>query len=297
MLSLVVVGPNKRKLEIECESNTTFGHVKERVEATWGVPQNKQRLLCNGKERKNGRETLAAAGVKQNTKLMLMLVPGYSMPASSPDTEATVTESSAPSDKALDAPSAVEVQGDLPLPEGVSAALVPGLVHIKQSHNRFHIQVPQGLASATFGELAKHVSTSFLPGTLARDLRFLAKGKSVRDEDALGLEGANEVTVMLLFRGGFHDNADSLVWLRDSTVELEEAINNLNVLENCIKANFFNEETVLKLQKVGGTIATLKQSVDCIKWRDTSLSQLEQFRTAVEEASMKVQSLSKSMHL
>lgn len=84
MLHLTVTAPGGKKAEIDCAETSSFGDVKVRLTEILGVPVEKQRLLCAGKERKDNNEKLAAAGVTAKSKLMLMLVPGYKMPESAP---------------------------------------------------------------------------------------------------------------------------------------------------------------------------------------------------------------------
>merc|ERR1719387_1405970 len=147
--------------------------------------------------------------------------------------------------------------GDPPTPAG--------MVHVRQGRNRYHVRVPQGLGNATFGELADYLARTFLQGVPASELRFIARGKTPAEGDALGPAGCGDASVMLLFREGFHTNADSAVWLRESKAELQEAEQEIARLAKRIEANFSNEDTSLKLAEVGGVVATLRQSVDSVR--------------------------------
>merc|ERR1712039_176422 len=147
--------------------------------------------MGNGKERKDDKETLAAAKVKTKAKLMLMLVPGYSMPAAP----------AAPEEAAAEVPTTVQeppaqpmdVEGELPAP---SDAAAPGYgsassatFHIRHGKSKYHIRIPQGLQTATFKDLATYLSTAFFEGVPVAEFRFVVKGKTPGLGDALGAEG------------------------------------------------------------------------------------------------------------
>ncbi|CAK0871612.1 unnamed protein product [Prorocentrum cordatum] len=300
MLKLVVTAPGKLKAELECSPDATFGDVKRQLQEKLGVPTDKQRLLCNGRERKDAGETLTGAGVGAKSKLMLMLAPGYTMPAAPPAAEDAAAPAGAAGAQAEQPTAPKEAEGELPWPggatagEGVSAA---GTVHVRRGRDRYHVRVPQGLAQATFGQLAEYLAGAFLGGVPASELRFLAGGRTPGASDALGAPGAAEAQVMLLFREGFHTNADSAIWLRDSRAELKEAEEVLERLGKRIEANFSNEETALKLAEVGGVVATLRQSVDSVRVFESSVAELQQFREQVIAAEAKAEALRKSMRL
>jgi len=257
MLKLVVTAPGGRKAELECEPSATFGDVKVRIEKTLGVPLDKQKLLCNGKERKNAAETLASAGVTGKSKLMLMLTPGYQMPPAPTAVASSSEEPAAAVDVVEDEgeAEALDLDGELPLPTGaVRLSDGAGVVHVRQGKNRYHVKVPHGLGTATFGELADYLVASLLfpPGLPSAELRLIAKGKTASRSDTLATDATREASVMLLFREGFHLAAEGANWLRERSVELTEAEALLEKLGKRIEANFSNEETYVQLEQVAG---------------------------------------------
>mmetsp|Transcript_27460 Transcript_27460/g.50051 ORF Transcript_27460/g.50051 Transcript_27460/m.50051 type:complete len:300 (+) Transcript_27460:99-998(+) len=299
MLQLQVTAPGGRKAEVECEPSATFGDVKARIQTAFGVPQDKQRLFCNRKERKNAAETLASAGVTSKTKLMLMLAPGFEMPPE-PTTSAASTEASeAPA--AEDEGPPVDIDGELPLPAGAdaSAAGSSALVHVRQGRHRYHVRIPQGLAEATFGELADYLAASLLfpPGVPSGELRFITKGKTPARSDALGSADGKEITVMLLFREGFHLAAEGAAWLRERSTELSNAEAEIEKLAKRIEANFSDAETSVRLAEVGGLIEILKQSVDSVRVREVLLTEMASFRDRVHAAHDRLEVLRKGVRL
>mmetsp|Transcript_89101 Transcript_89101/g.288124 ORF Transcript_89101/g.288124 Transcript_89101/m.288124 type:complete len:300 (-) Transcript_89101:64-963(-) len=299
MLKFTVVAPDKRKVELECEPSSTFQQVKSMIEAQTSVPVDKQRLLCNGKERKNGAETLAAAGLKPNAKLMLMLAPGYTMPlAPGAPLAADADDAMAAAPAEEEAP-AVELSGELPLPSGAEPSASPGVVNVRQGRNRYHVRVPQGLAAATFGDLAAFLAGSLLPpGVPPSECRFICRGKSAEHADTLAVGAATDLSVMLMFREGFHLAAEGADWLRSYSVELTEAEAKIEKLAKRIEANFGDgAETSLRLAEVGGLVETLKQSVESVRVRETQLEEMRQFRDRVLAADARLEVLRKSIRI
>lgn len=299
MPQLTVALPDKRKIEVDLELSATFQQVKVQIERQAGVPPEKQRLLCGGKERKNGAETLEAAGVSGKTKLMVMLVPGYTMPpppAAAAEGEAgDVAAAEAGPEAASSEPAAVELDGELPVPESAAAQDKPGLVHVRQGANRFHVRVPHGLAAATFGELADYLSNQMLPrGIPASELRILCRGKTAEPDDVLDPKGSSELTVMLLFREGFHVAADGANWLKEYQAELAVAEAQIERLGKRVEANFTDAEMSLRLGELGGLVSTLKQSVDSVRVSEAKLPEMREFRDRVLAADERLETIRKS---
>eukprot|EP00930_Biecheleria_cincta_P099860 TRINITY_DN91472_c0_g1_i1.p1 TRINITY_DN91472_c0_g1~~TRINITY_DN91472_c0_g1_i1.p1 ORF type:complete len:301 (-),score=81.91 TRINITY_DN91472_c0_g1_i1:17-919(-) len=300
MLKLVVATPDKRKLELECEPSATFAEVKSKVEAATGVPPDKQRLLCNGRERKDAAETLSAAGVGAKSKLMLMLAPGYTMPpppgSSAPEREdkAEAAASDAPDD---DGGEPLDLQGELPCP-AENKAEVAGAVQVRQGRNRYRISVPQGLGQATFGQLADYLSSQMLPpGIPASECRIISKGKNVAREDVLGADAGKELSVMLMFREGFHVAVEGARWLEEKSAELAEAESAIERLAKRVEANFVDVETSMKLAEVGGVVETLTQSVDSVRVNATKLPQMRELRDRALKAAERLEGLRKRARL
>mmetsp|Transcript_61401 Transcript_61401/g.170249 ORF Transcript_61401/g.170249 Transcript_61401/m.170249 type:complete len:272 (+) Transcript_61401:122-937(+) len=271
MLRLVISAPNKQKVELECQPSDTFADVKVGVEKALGVPPDKQRLLCNGKERKDAKETLAAAGVTAKSKLMLMLAPG--------------------------APAPVDVEGTLPRPEGVTEG-EPGTVLVRQGPNRYRIRVPQGLAAASFCELAEYLSAELLPrGIPASELRLICRGRTVTPTDVLLPGGGSELSVILLFRENFHAAAEGAAWLRERSAELGEAEVQIAKLRKRIEANFSDAETSVQLAEVGALVETLRQSVESVRVSDAKLPEMQHFRDRVLAADAQLEKLRKGVRL
>lgn len=291
MLSLSIVAPNKQKVEFQCEAATTFGEVKAKVEASLGVPRDKQRLLCNGKERKDNSESLSTAGLSGKTKIMLMLVPGYTMPAA----DIQLDQVPAPMEEAPE--TAVDVEGELPAAdveasaeasteaseeaseEGTEAGC-PAWVIVRQGRNRYRVRVPMGLHRASYRELAEYLSARLLPpGIPPGELRFLSKGKTAAASDPLGPVGSGDISVMLLFREGFHTAVDGANWLNERTTELKEAELEIERLAKRVAANFADGgETSIRLAEIGALLDTLTQSVDSVRVSEAKLPQLRELR-------------------
>jgi hypothetical protein len=70
-MELVVV-QGKTKHAVACAPDATFAALKQRMQEICGVSPASQKLIFKGKERKDA-ESLAAAGVSNGDKLMLML--------------------------------------------------------------------------------------------------------------------------------------------------------------------------------------------------------------------------------
>jgi len=295
MLRLVISAPNKQKVELECQPSDTFADVKVGVEKALGVPPDKQRLLCNGKERKDAKETLAAAGVTAKSKLMLMLAPGYSMTAAPAAAEGS--GSSAPATADPGAPAPVDVEGTLPRPEGVTEG-EPGTVLVRQGPNRYRIRVPQGLAAASFCELAEYLSAELLPrGIPASELRLICRGRTVTPTDVLLPGGGSELSVILLFRENFHAAAEGAAWLRERSAELGEAEVQIAKLRKRIEANFSDAETSVQLAEVGALVETLRQSVESVRVSDAKLPEMQHFRDRVLAADAQLEKLRKGVRL
>mmetsp|Transcript_70383 Transcript_70383/g.153430 ORF Transcript_70383/g.153430 Transcript_70383/m.153430 type:complete len:306 (+) Transcript_70383:47-964(+) len=305
MLKFTIVAPDKQKVELEMDGSATFQEVKSKVESKLGVPCDKQRILCNGKERKNGAETLTAAGLKPNSKLMLMLVPGYSMPpppASSETADVPMPDASkeqAPAPKFIprslegELTSAAAVEGSSTAPD-----VVPGVINIRQSSHRYVVKVPSGLQSVTFGQLAEYMSANMLPdGVPASEFRFICKGKSPESTAPLAAAGTKEISIMLLFREGFHLAEEGADWLRHYKAELEDAEAKIEKIAKRVEANFADAETSLKLGEVAGLVETLKQSVESVRVRETQLDELKKFQERVLAADEKLEALRKSIRL
>eukprot|EP00929_Paragymnodinium_shiwhaense_P115018 TRINITY_DN83609_c0_g1_i1.p1 TRINITY_DN83609_c0_g1~~TRINITY_DN83609_c0_g1_i1.p1 ORF type:complete len:302 (+),score=102.77 TRINITY_DN83609_c0_g1_i1:253-1158(+) len=301
MPQLTIAAPGGRKVEIECEDSATFGDVKARVQAALGVPVDKQRLLCSGKERKNASETLAQAGVGAKTKMMLMLAPGYKMPdppaGEAADAAAAAPAAAAPSPQAAEDAEPINAEGELPL-NGKAPAAEAATVHVKQGKNRYHVRVPQGLAEASFGDLADYIASSLIPGGVdPSELRFLSKGKTAAREDAIAAAGGKETTVMLLFFQNFHVAADGAIWLKDQSVELAEAEAEVEKLKKQVEANFVDVETTFRLAEVSGLLETLMQSVESVRVRKIQLPDMEKFRERVQAAQATLQEVRKNVRL
>ena len=71
MMRLTVM-QGKAKHAVDCSADGTFLQVKQRVQELCGVVPASQKLIFKGKERKDG-DSVAAAGVRDGDKLMLML--------------------------------------------------------------------------------------------------------------------------------------------------------------------------------------------------------------------------------
>lgn len=296
-MKLVITAPDKRKVELELEPSATFQQVKVRIEQELGVPPDKQRLLCNGKERKNGAETLAAAGVSAKSKLMLMLAPGYSMPAPAAEAGAA-SEGRGTGTPAEVEPEPVVIEGELPLPAGAAAAESSAVVHVRQGQKRYHVRVPHGLATATFGELADYLAAELLPrGVPASELRLICRGKTVERPDVLNPGGGAELSVMLLFREGFYVAAEGASWLRERSAELTDAEVQIERLGKRIEANFTDAETSLRLAEVGTLVETLKQSVDSVRVSEATIPEMREFRERVLAADARLEVIRKGVRL
>jgi len=267
-------------------------------------PADKQKLLCNGKERKNAAETLTAAGVKGNAKLMLMLAPGFKMPeapASANSTSDAAGEAAADGDVEMEG-AALNIDGELPLPEGfaASADTVAGSIHVRQGRHRYHIKVPQGLTTATFGELADYLVSSLLfpPGVPANELRFICKGKTAERSQPLAAVASKEASVLLMFREGFHLAEEGATWLKERSSELEQAEVEIEKLRKRIEANFSEgAETSVRLAKVCDLIGTLKQSVEIVRVREDALPEMVKFRDRVLAADTRLEEIRKGNRL
>merc|ERR1712216_413820 len=197
-----------------------FGDVKARLNEILGVPVDKQRLLCAGKERKDNNEKLATAGVTAKSKLMLMLVPGYKMPEVAPQAAASASGEAPKSAAAVEESPPKVVDSQLPAKEGSGPAATPGMVRVRKGRDRYNVTVTQGLHAATFTDLAQHLSG--LIEVPADRLRMLCRGKEAANADPLGNEGTKEVGVILLFREAFHVAADGALWLKEETEALTD---------------------------------------------------------------------------
>jgi len=293
---------------MEVEPAATFQQVKAQIERQAGVPPEKQRLLCNGKERKNGAETLAAAGVSAKSKMMLMLVPGYTMPPPPVAAEdaAPAAAGSGPADAATgdtaaakeEEPAAVELEGELPLPEGAKAQEASATVHVRHGAKRYHVRVPHGLDVATFGELAAYLVAQMLPrGIPAEECRLICRGKSAESRDVLSSKGGEEMTVMLMFREGFHVAADGANWLKESQAELAEAEQKIERLGKQVEANFSNAETSVRLAELGGLVAMLKHSVEVVRISEAKLPEMLSFQERVLAADARLEDIRKKFRL
>jgi len=295
MLQLVIIAPGKQKVDFSCEASATFGDVKEHIQKVLGVPPDKQRLLCSGKERKTPSETLASAGVNSKSKIMLMLAPGYEMPSAPAKEPQVELHQTPPEEPSAAAP--VDLEGKLPSGEGDGGEKV-GTVLVRQGQNRYRVQVPQGLAVATFGELADYLVAEMLPrGIPSSELRFICRGKTADRKDVLCASGGQDLSVMLMFKENFHIAADGAAWLRDQTVELSRAEGEIDKLGKRIEANFSDAETSIRLAEVGGVIETLRQSVESVRVSEAKLPEMEEFRTRVNAAFEKLEKLRKGVRL
>lgn len=297
MLKFTVVAPDKRRVELECQPSVTFQEVKVLLEAQLAVPPDKQRLLCNGKERKNGAETLAVAGVKVGAKLMLMLAPGFSMPPAPGTAPAAAAEVPAVTGAVSEA-APVELGGELPVAAGAAVAERLGTVHVRQGRNRYHVRVPQGLAAATFGELADYMALHMLPpGSAAGELRFLCRGKTPERSEVLAGGDAVDLSIMLLFKEAFYLAAEGADWLRQYSIELEEAELKVEKIAKRVEANFADAETSLQLAEVGGLVEVLKQSCESVRVRETMLEDMARFRDRVLAVDARLEALRKGIRL
>lgn len=266
--------------------------MKSRIEAATGVPPEKQRLLCNGRERKDGKETLGSAGVGAKSKLMLMLAPGYSMPAAP---IASASQEVAPEPEEAEA-EAVELEGELPGATGAMAQAVPSVL-VRQGRHRYKVRVPQGLKEATFGDLADFLAAQMLPpGIPSSELRLISKGKTAsRDEPLSDQQSCKDMSVMLLFREGFHVAAEGARWMAEKGEELAQAEARLMSLSKRVEANFSDAETSLQLTEVAGFIDTLLQSVDSVRVNSMKLPQMEELRNRAMKADERLKELRKTV--
>lgn len=304
MLKLAVVAPDKRKVELELEPSTTFQQVKARLEERLGVPADKQRLLCGGKERKNGAETLAAAKVADKSKVMLLLVPGYTMPP--PRDAPAVTADAAPEapTEAAAEPEALDLEGELPLAAGAAETEgapegAPAVVHVRHGPHRYHVRVRQGLARATFGELAEYLAVRMLPrGIPASELHMICRGKTPDGADALSPAGGRDMTVMLLFREGFHAANEGASWLSEQSQKLASAEAEMEKLGRRIEANFEDGgETSVRLAEVTGLVEMLEQSLESVRVSEAKLPEMLAFRDRVLAAAERLRTLRKGVRL
>lgn len=294
MLRLTVSAPGGKKAEIECSDTSSFGDVKTRITEILGVPVDKQRLLCAGKERKNNNETLAAAGVTAKSKLMLMLAPGYKMPEVAPEPAASASgyaSGEVPKASTEESPAKV-VDSQLPLKEGSGASATPGTVRVRKGRDRYNITVTQGLHAATFGDLAQHLST--LIEVPADRLRMLCRGKEAVDADPLDTkEGTKEVGVMLLFREAFHVANDGSSWLKEESETITEVEESLAKISKRIEANLCDAETLLRLGEIGGIVATLAQGIDSVRIDEAKMADLRLLKERIKKAEEKLHELGK----
>lgn len=298
-MKLIITAPGGRKAEMDCEPSTTFGDVKVQLQKELGVPPEKQRLLCNGKERRDAAETLTAAGVTAKTKMMLMLAPGYSMPsptgAGSAGPDSSQPSEAQPTREEEAEP--VDLEGELPASgTGESSEQSPAVVHVRQGRHRYRIRVPQGLGAVTFGELADYLSSALLfpPGVPSQELRFITKGKTAERSDVLDSGKAKELSVMLLFREGFHLAAEGASWLRQRDEELKGAEAEVEKLGRRIEGNLCDAESLLRLGQVGGLVDSMLQSVESVRVREAALPEMARFRERVQALSKRLEVLRSS---
>jgi len=298
MLKLTITAPGKHKVELECQPSDTFADVKAGVQRALGVPPDKQRLLCNGKERKDAKETLVAAGITAKSKLMLMLAPGYTMPVV-PAADSVDSTPAAPSADDGAAALPADIEGELPRPDGVVACADASTVHIRQGPRRFHVKVPQGLAAATFGELADYIASELLvpKGTPSTEFRFICRGKTAVREEVLSANGGAELSVMLLFRENFHLAAEGAEWLREKNTELSEAEANVEKMAKRVEANLCDADTSVRLAEVCGLVEMLSQSVDSVRVNETVIPEMQKFRDRVLALEATLEKLRKSVRL
>mmetsp|Transcript_123058 Transcript_123058/g.244955 ORF Transcript_123058/g.244955 Transcript_123058/m.244955 type:complete len:299 (-) Transcript_123058:45-941(-) len=298
MLKLTVTAPGKHKVELECQPSDTFADVKVGVQQALGVPPDKQRLLCNGKERKDAKETLVAAGITAKSKLMLMLVPGYTMPAMPAADSVDVSPATASANDGVAAPTP-DVEGELPVPDGVVACADGAVVHVRQGSRRFHVKVPQGLAAATFGELADYLASELLvpKGTPSTELRFICRGKTAAREELLNAKGGAELSVMLLFAENFHLAAEGAEWLRERSAELSEAEASIEKIGKRVEANLCDAETSVRLTEVCALVETLSQSMESVRVNETLIPEMEKLRDRVLSLEATLPKLRKSLRL
>jgi len=286
----------------------TFAEVKRHIEAETAVPPDKQRLLCNGKERKDDKETLAAAGVGAKSKLMLMLVPGYAMPpppAQSTQGEAqaagaaAAAAAAAPGTETVDEGSQepVILEGVLGGPQDLADEAIAGSVLVRQGPNRFRIRLTKGLHEVTFGDIADYLAAQMLPpGIPASELRLISKGKTASREDVLDKSGSNkECSILLLFREGFHLAEEGTRWMREQAEELTQAEAKISSLAKRVEANFCDAETSLQLAEVAGRVETFLQSVESVRVNATKLPAMEELRDRARKAHERLQALRKAV--
>ncbi|CAE7335065.1 unnamed protein product [Symbiodinium sp. KB8] len=307
MIHLSISTPDKRKVLLECPATMTFAEVKQQIEAETSVPPDKQRLLCNGKERKDDKETLAAAGVGAKSKLMLMLVPGYAMPP--PPAQSTQGEAQAAGAAAGAAAAAgteiadegsqepVILEGVLGGPQDVADEAIAGSVLVRQGQNRYRIRLTKGLHEVTFGDIADYLAAQMLPpGIPPSELRLISKGKTASREDVLDKSGSNkEFSILLLFREGFHLAEEGTRWMREQAEELTQAEAKITSLAKRVEANFCDAETSLQLAEVAGRVETFLQSVESVRVNATKLPAMEELRDRARKANDRLQALRKAV--
>ncbi|CAE8624550.1 unnamed protein product [Polarella glacialis] len=220
---------------------------------------------------------------------MLMLAPGYTMPAAAvAEGEAAV----AGAEEGEGEP-AVDLEGELP---GGDASQAPVVVQVRQGRNRYRVRVRRGLATVTFGELSDYLAEQMLPpGIPSSELRLIARGKTASREDPLCPEGSSkDMSVMLMFREGFFVAAEGAKWLQEKSTELGEAEVKLVRLTKRVEANFSNAETSVQLAELEGLLESLVQSVDSVRVNATKLPQMRELRDRSANALERVLALHKT---
>ncbi|CAJ1418659.1 unnamed protein product [Effrenium voratum] len=159
------------------------------------------------------------------------------------------------------------------------------MVVVRQGRNRYKVRVRQGLDKASFGELADYLVAQMLPpGIPACELRLISKGKTAAREDPLGAADGKELSVMLMFREGFHLAVEGDRWMQEKSEELSQAEAKIASLSKRVEANFSDAETSLQLAEVSGFVETLLQSVDSVRLNSTKLPAMQELRDRAVKA-------------
>ncbi|CAL1136513.1 unnamed protein product [Cladocopium goreaui] len=194
------------------------------------------------------------------------------MPAAAPAPEAREAPAVPDSEEA----EAVELEGELPGALAADQASMQSVL-VRQGRNRYRVRVPQGLKEATFGNLADFLAAQMLPpGIPPSELRLISKGKTASRDDRLGDDGMKEMSVMLLFREGFHVAAEGARWMSEKEEELAKVEAKLASLSKRVEANFSDAETSLQLAEVSDFIETLLQSVDSVRVNSMKLPLMQE---------------------
>jgi len=246
-------------VELQVADKATFDEVKQLLENEFGVPVDKQRLLCGGKERKEATATLASAGLLPGTihRVMLMLVPGYTLPplpsvaTREHDNQATVVRTCKQLTSTLAATEAVVSSSDC-LPAAVDVVCLRGL-----PWRHCHVTVLQGLHLATFAELGEHLVSRAcldLAEVMAHELLFMRRGKAMKGTDPLGARGTHAVSVLVDFPRGYKASC----WLATADQEIKQIESELSRMSKQVTSNIADgAESAVRLVSLADAVEGL----------------------------------------